>query len=542
MGTRTGRLTFSAVVLAAALFCVAYSQKRINDIRSEARLTDTNYIENAPPMVAFVTVALGSFRGLLADILWLRTLSLQEEGQYFEMVQLANWITELQPRFTGAISYLAWNMAYNISVTCSSFEDRWRWVNKGIELIRDRALKYNPGDPILYKELGWIYQHKIGNMMDDANLYYKNRMAMEMMRYFGGPKPDWRRLAEAPKTAAEVEERLGMDKKFWERLSKPGKDSKEAFRDMGDVEKAFRKSGEVPERVAEALGGRRSSKTGLLDDYLRAKWIREKLKLDPAYILKLNEKYGDLDWRLPEAHAIYWASKGIDNDAGKGKRNEFCERMITQSLHDAFMGGRLLLADPDNPATFSTIPNLSLGDAVYKAFKGAYERQKNDSFKAAMEYFLEDAVVMSYTFGKYSLAKKYFKLYRKEKPGDLSARLGLDRFVLSKWKDDARSASVRQMNAIVGELLYRSAYLAATGDHDGAEGHLNLAKGIYNLYKNEHIKTWKRVGLPPFDEMKREASKRCLMNLAEMKKMADEARAKLKGDREPGVGSNGETK
>jgi hypothetical protein len=32
------------------------------------------------------------------------------------------------------------------------------------------------------------------------------------------------------------------------------------------------------------------------------------------------------------------------------------------------------------------------------------------------------------------------------------------------------------------------------------------------------------------------------MNLAEMKKMADEARAKLKGDREPGVGSNGETK
>jgi hypothetical protein len=189
-----------------------------------------------------------------------------------------------------------------------------------------------------------------------------------------------------------------------------------------------------------------------------------------------------------------------------------------------------LLVDPDNPATFSTIPNLSLGDAVYKAFKGAYEHQKNDSFKAALGYFLEDAVVMSYTFGKYSLAKKYFKLYRKEKPGDLSARLGLDRFVLGKWKEDVRVASVRQMNAIVGEMLYRSAYLAATGDHDAAEGHLNLAQGIYSLYKQGHLKTWTRVGLPPFEEMKKEASKRCLNDLRSMGRWLKEQRRHVKSD------------
>ncbi|HRU00833.1 MAG TPA: hypothetical protein P5239_03950, partial [Victivallales bacterium] len=155
-------------------------QIKINKIRDEKKLTDTTIIENAPPIIAFTTVALGSFRGLLADLLWLRVIRLQDQGQYFEMVQLASWITKLQPRFTGATAYLAWNMAYNISVTCSSFEDRWRWIKKGIELIRDEALFYNPGDPILYKELGWIYQHKLGNIMDDANIYYKNQLALEM--------------------------------------------------------------------------------------------------------------------------------------------------------------------------------------------------------------------------------------------------------------------------------------------------------------------------------------------------------------------------
>ena len=34
---------------------------------------DTAIADNAPPVVAFTTVALGSFRGLVADFLWLRS-------------------------------------------------------------------------------------------------------------------------------------------------------------------------------------------------------------------------------------------------------------------------------------------------------------------------------------------------------------------------------------------------------------------------------------------------------------------------------------
>ena len=162
-----------AVVTLVLLFGLSRIENRLEGQIKTHHLRFTGQIENAPPLVAFTTVALGSFRGLIADLLWLRAGALQEKGNYYEMAQLARWLTDLQPTFSGATAYLAWNMAYNISVTCSDFADRWRWVNEGIRLIRDRALIYNPEDPVLYKDLAWIFQHKMGNYMDDANQYYK---------------------------------------------------------------------------------------------------------------------------------------------------------------------------------------------------------------------------------------------------------------------------------------------------------------------------------------------------------------------------------
>ena len=113
---------------------------------------------------------------------------------------------KLQPKSTATAAYLAWNMAYNISVTYSSPADRWRWVNKGIDLYHE-ALLYNPNDPVLYKELGWIYQHKLGNILDDAQRYYKYQMALRMITILGKHYPDWKELAEAPATEAGLHSR-----------------------------------------------------------------------------------------------------------------------------------------------------------------------------------------------------------------------------------------------------------------------------------------------------------------------------------------------
>ncbi|MCK5844100.1 MAG: hypothetical protein KAG97_05285 [Victivallales bacterium] len=514
----TGKLlktVLTLLLLAPILYAISLSQLKINAIKKRDKLTDTNIIKNAPPVVAFVTIALGSFRGLFADILWLRSASLQEKGQYYEMVQLASWITKLQPRFTGATAYLAWNMAYNISVTCSSFEDRWRWVRKGIELIRDEALQYNPSDPILYKELGWIYQHKIGNIMDDANLFYKNRMAVDIMNIVGKTEIDWQALADAPKNDKEITELAGLDKAFWKTLRTRDPDFRSKYENMAEVQRDFKLFGGVPEKVKKALN-EDQTRIKELDNYFRSKWFKEKYKMDPAMIVELNKKYGKLDWRLPEAHAIYWANMGIKNDIDD-KVNIDCDRMISQSLKDAFMGGKLLMADPDNTATFMTVPNLALADAAVNHFREAFKRQESKSFNDAMRNFLKDVIVMMYTYGKYSKANKFLTMLRKEEPGNKKLRTTLDKFVIREWKEDVRDATTKQAMNIIGGLVYSAYYMYACGSEDEADGHIKLAEGVYNVYKKDHADTWERVGLPPFEEIKKKMANLCRQNLMYLK-------------------------
>jgi len=45
-------------------------------------------------------------------------------------------------------------------------------------------------------------------------------------------------------------------------------------------------------------------------DRANAQTIREKFKLDPAFHQGRGSGTRPADWRLPEAHAIYWGEKG----------------------------------------------------------------------------------------------------------------------------------------------------------------------------------------------------------------------------------------
>src|SRR6476620_622615 len=179
------------VALAAALLAGVFQvQELLNRDRDALELTRVEPLENAPPVLAFTTVALGGFRGLISNALWIRANDLQDEDKFFEMSQLADWITKLEPHFVQVWLVQAWNMAYNISVKFKDFPDRWRWVSRGIELLRDDGLRFNPNETLIYRELAWFFQHKMGQNLDDANMYYKQEWANEMAAVFNKKKPD----------------------------------------------------------------------------------------------------------------------------------------------------------------------------------------------------------------------------------------------------------------------------------------------------------------------------------------------------------------
>ena len=486
------------LLLAGAISGVSVAQRRLNEIRTTAQLTETTPLANAPPLIAFTTVVLGGFRGLLADYLWFRANRLQEQGNYFEMVQLGSWIVKLQPRFTGATAFLAWNMAYNISVTFNSFADRWRWVQRGIELIRDEALEYNPGDPDLLRELAWIYFHKLGQDMDDANRYYKVQMATQVTSVLGEPPVDWAALAAAPASADALRLTLGEKTTFWQRLE-------QAKLSFDDLERSFRKSGAFPaELQVDTLPPAQRS---TLEFCLRRRWLWSAFRLDPAKVIALDARYGKLDWRVPQTHAVYWATEGLaraDQEKDLG-----CERIVFQALNSIVRGGRIVYFKDLN--TLESTPNLDLLDSTNQVYLDSMAKHPdNSSIKGGYENFLIDGIVSLYTYGQIKKATQYLAKARQRFPGP-KFMLNLDEFAMGELGEDMSLATHDQAQGAIQGYLIQSYYWLTLGDDDRANGCELIARKLWQKYMAEvGNSSDERRGLPPYANMKKNAVERFL--------------------------------
>jgi hypothetical protein len=189
----------------AAMFPVINEQRRVLQLNPG----DLEVGDQVPPDVALTAAAMGSFKGMAVNYMWYRIEMLKREGKFFEANSLANWITTLQPRFPQVWSFHAWNMAYNISVETHTPEERYDWVMKGVNLLRQKGLPMNPNAIRLYRELGWIYFHKLGQYADDMHWYYKRREARHWQTLLGQPPEGLtaQQAADRFKSVAEASER-----------------------------------------------------------------------------------------------------------------------------------------------------------------------------------------------------------------------------------------------------------------------------------------------------------------------------------------------
>ena len=128
---------------------------------------------SAPAMTEGALAAFGGIRSIVAEVVWFRADRLQDEGRYVELAQLASTLSYLEPHTPEVWSYAAWNLAYNISVMMPTHEDRWRWVNAAIVLLRDKGLALNPTESELYRELAWLFELKLGTNLDAASPVYR---------------------------------------------------------------------------------------------------------------------------------------------------------------------------------------------------------------------------------------------------------------------------------------------------------------------------------------------------------------------------------
>lgn len=508
--------------------------------RNGLSYTDTAE-ENDPPVVA-MGVALGALRGVFVNYLWIRATNAKEEGNYYEAVELAEWITRLQPRLPQVWTFHAWNMAYNISVTTQTPQERWGWVNAGIRLLRNEGLRANPNSMAMHKELAWIFLHKIAGFTDDANQYYKRQFAYEWQNILGR-KPvidpahrdrdsviqqyvDWiQPIVDAPATrsglarenpkAAEIasayESTLGeaLGHRFLERYT------------LNDEIRRAGRTGILEKNVGpktKAFAALRDKYTdqGAWDALLaftRKRVLEDEYFMEPVRMVQQIKKFGPIDYRLPAAHALYWGSRGTD--VGRMEVNEHNAesldfvntfRLVMQAVQDLWRHGDVyfnyLDVHDQNQAYYQGMPNPyfvptygSMLEEVTKA-SGLFEadRRPYRQFSAGYENFLRDAIRFFYRRGDIKQAQYWFDKLRNW-PGQnvndagriAEMSLPLKDFAEKQLYDSIGSPQVAVsevygalQGAIYGGLL--------TGDIDVFNAQWEYARQVHAYYLKEQFR------------------------------------------------------
>jgi hypothetical protein len=522
------------------------------------KLITNEPLKNAPPSLAFATVAMGAFRGLVVDVLWMRADRLKEEGQFFDAKQLADWITVLQPRFAQVWEFQAWNMAYNISVAIPATQpdQRWQWVKNGYELLRDRGIPMNPKAILLYRELGRIFQHKIGSTSDDAHKYYKLQLALAMEPLLAPADPpvgvvspladndwferlakaptDWRQMAADPNISSFITALKAADKTF-------GDDAQ--F--IGNYLSLRQNPARFAPAAFEVIDRFRGTKAlADFDVFAKAWQLRNVWKLDPEMMQELNRTYGPvdfadpnkhypLDWRHPDTHAIYWAIKGLRVAGKKDVKKtgpdaytideENTDRIVSQSLQNLFRYGKIFIYDIKNdqlsqqqsgvvsgPAVTKEIflrPDLRMFDPYEKAATKIIEKytDPNDNFQDSHETqkrnMLSNALYAFYQAGHTQQAQKIYDRLRQQYSRPEFSNPSVEYYVKRRLGEEIKDISAAKADQMITMMLREAYFRYALRDDDESYAVEKLAEELHDAY-NQHFTDDPRLMLPDFKVMR----------------------------------------
>ncbi len=551
----------AVAVVIVALLASSVLAVQLTASGSRARLgyTDTA-VEGQPPQVA-AGIAMGAFRGIFVNFLWIRANQLKEDGRYYEAMDLSKAITALQPRFPQVWAFHAWNMAYNISVNSQTNQERWRWVSNGINLLRSEGTVHNPNDLLVHKELAWIFLHKVGAYMDDANIYYKIQLAGEWSLVLGPPpRPgpaykdrdtakamfvEWLRpVAEAPET---IESLIASNPAVGELVARIRKDvGFEPDWKLNQNYIVLTTIGSAGARalIEESFGPRQHALMALIEEpglesawaallaHIRKRIIVDEYHMEPERMIRLTQKYGPLDWRHWGAHGLYWSTRGVENAMTRvnvENRGDFdflnTNRVAVQSLQDLWRTGDVyfdmlgFIRDPQSTNVYMRFsPNVHFMDAygenLHEFIETAYNwarkfegKQRAYSMMAAgYENFRKDAIRFLYRRGEVALADRmkdelavwpYHNMNDPDRP-DLF-KLNIHDFVKRELENQLTRPSVAREET-VGALQGAYASLLATTDDTLFKSQFEYARMVHGFFFSRQA----RKTLVAMDKMRME--------------------------------------
>jgi hypothetical protein len=129
-------------------------------LRTEARLSQADLGEIDPTSETMRLATLG-LKNIAVTLLWDRANYYKKVEDWTNLSAVLEQMTKLQPNFYSVWDFQAHNLSYNISTQFDDYHDRYAWVMKGIEFLR-QGIFFNTREPRLLGRMGWFIGQKIG--------------------------------------------------------------------------------------------------------------------------------------------------------------------------------------------------------------------------------------------------------------------------------------------------------------------------------------------------------------------------------------------
>ena len=133
---------------------------KLAKLREQFGLSQANLGEVDPTSEAMRLATLG-LKNVAVTLLWDRANHYKKVEDWTNLSAVLEQMTKLQPNFYSVWDFQAHNLSYNISVEFDDYHDRYAWVMKGIEFLR-QGISYNLREPRLLGRMGWFIGQKIG--------------------------------------------------------------------------------------------------------------------------------------------------------------------------------------------------------------------------------------------------------------------------------------------------------------------------------------------------------------------------------------------
>jgi len=138
-------------------------------LRSAYGLSQANLGEVDPTSETMRFATLG-LKNIAVTLLWDRANHYKKVEDWANLSATLEQMTKLQPNFYTVWDFQAHNLSYNTSVEFDDYRDRYAWVMKGIEFLR-QGIAYNTREPRLLGRMGWFIGQKIGKA--DEKVQYR---------------------------------------------------------------------------------------------------------------------------------------------------------------------------------------------------------------------------------------------------------------------------------------------------------------------------------------------------------------------------------